>query len=67
MTGFWLISYVVLWLVVLGLGLVILVMAREIEQMHARLEATQKLAAKSAVNGEHTVASKVKSELQPSV
>ena len=39
MTGFWLISYVVLWLLVLGEGLVILVLAREIESLHKRLEA----------------------------
>ena len=42
MTGFWLVSFIVLWVVVVGLALVILAIAREIEQLHARLEAMQR-------------------------
>lgn len=38
MTGFWLASFIVLWVVVVSLALVILAMAREIEDMHRRLE-----------------------------
>ena len=42
MTGIWLISYVVLWLLVLGGGAIILILAREIETLHARLEAMER-------------------------
>lgn len=38
MSGMWLISTVVLWLLVIGLGLVILALAREIEALHIRLD-----------------------------
>ncbi len=42
MTGIWLISYVVLWLLVLGGGAVILILAREVEALHTRLEAVER-------------------------
>lgn len=42
MTGLWLISYVVLWLLVLGGAVVVLLLAREIETLHARLEAVER-------------------------
>lgn len=42
MTGFWLVSFIVLWLVVLAGAVVILALAREIESLHARLEAVEK-------------------------
>lgn len=38
MTGFWLVSFIVLWVVVIGLALVVLAMAREIESLHTRLD-----------------------------
>ncbi len=42
MSGFWLISYVILWLLVMSTGMVILALAREIEALHARLDALHK-------------------------
>jgi hypothetical protein len=42
MTGIWLVSYIVLWLLVLGGGAVILILAREIEALHARLESIER-------------------------
>lgn len=39
MTGAWLVSYLVLWLLAVGQGLMILALAREIQDMRARLEA----------------------------
>ncbi|MFZ5882622.1 MAG: hypothetical protein ACOYYI_02455 [Chloroflexota bacterium] len=38
MNGFWLVSYIVLWLVAIGEGLVILTLAHEIEELHERLD-----------------------------
>lgn len=38
MSGFWLIGFIVLWIVVVGLALVILAMAKEIENLHVRLD-----------------------------
>ena len=42
MSGFWLVSYVVLWLVVIGGGLAFLAMAREMEALHKKLDTLQK-------------------------
>ncbi len=42
MSGFWLVSYLVLWVLVIGAALVILALAREIEALHKHLEALQK-------------------------
>ncbi len=42
MTGFWLVSYIVLWVVVIGEGLVILMFARELDALHTRLEAVER-------------------------
>jgi len=42
MTGFWLVSYIVLWVVVIGEGLVILMLSREIESVQTRLEAVER-------------------------
>ena len=42
MSGFWLVSYVVLWLVVISGGLAFLAMAREMETLHKKLDALQK-------------------------
>jgi predicted Holliday junction resolvase-like endonuclease len=42
MSGIWLVSYVVLWLIVIGLVLVILALSREIEALHARLDSVHK-------------------------
>lgn len=41
MTGFWLISYIVLWLIVIASGLTIMVLAREMEALHKNLDALQ--------------------------
>ena len=38
MTGFWLLSYIVLWLIAIGEGLVILALAREVEELHKHLD-----------------------------
>lgn len=38
MTGFWLISFLVLWIVVIGLAMVILALAREVEVLHKRVD-----------------------------
>ena len=38
MSTWWLVSYVVLWLLVMGMGLVILALSREIEALHTRLD-----------------------------
>lgn len=42
MSGFWLISFVVLWILVVSLALVILALAREIESLHTRLDSLTK-------------------------
>ncbi|GAB4578430.1 MAG: hypothetical protein Fur0022_11650 [Anaerolineales bacterium] len=42
MSGFWLISYVVLWLLVIGGALAFFAMAREIETLHKKLDTLQK-------------------------
>ncbi|GAB4463507.1 MAG: hypothetical protein Kow0070_24100 [Anaerolineales bacterium] len=41
MSGFWLVSYIVLWLMVIGEGLVILALAREIEELHKRQDVSR--------------------------
>jgi hypothetical protein len=38
MTGFWLISFLVLWIVVLGLATIILALAREVEVLYKRVD-----------------------------
>jgi hypothetical protein len=38
MSGMWMIGYVVLWLLVMGLGMAVLALAREVEMLHTRLE-----------------------------
>lgn len=38
MTGFWLISYIILWLIVIVSGLIIIAMAREIEVLHKYID-----------------------------
>jgi hypothetical protein len=59
MTGIWLISYVALWLLVLGGGAVILILAREIEMLHTRLEAVERQRRRAGeVLGEGTPATK---------
>ena len=40
MTGFWLVSFVVLWLLMLGEGVAILVLARELESLRSSLGAS---------------------------
>lgn len=42
MSGMWLISYVVLWLLVLCGAVVVLLLARELEELRARLEAVER-------------------------
>lgn len=53
MSGFWLVSYVILWLLLIGAVLVILAMAREVEALHSRLDRLQKYLGSSyhGVNG----------------
>lgn len=43
MSGFWLISYIILWLVVIGGGLAFLTVARETESLHKRIDSLEKL------------------------
>lgn len=38
MSGLWLISYILLWLIVVVSGMVILVLAREIEDLHKHVD-----------------------------
>lgn len=38
MTGFWLVSYIVLWLIVIVGGLIIIALAREIEVLHRHVD-----------------------------
>jgi hypothetical protein len=38
MTGFWLVSYIVLWLLVIVGGLIIIALAREVETLHNHVE-----------------------------
>lgn len=38
MTGFWLVSYLVLWLIVIVSGLTIIALAREIEVLHKHVD-----------------------------
>jgi len=42
MSGFWLVSYLVLWLVIIGGGLAFLAMAWEIETLHKKLDTLEK-------------------------
>lgn len=39
MTGFWLVSYIVLWLIVIVGSLIIIALAREIEELHKHVNA----------------------------
>jgi uncharacterized protein YoxC len=54
MTGLWLISYIVLWILTLILAIVVIALAREVEALHHQLDNTQKLVRKlvTSVNGE---------------
>jgi hypothetical protein len=38
MNMFWIVSYIVLWLLVIVLGLVILALSKEVETLHRKLE-----------------------------
>lgn len=38
MSGFWLVTYIVLWLVVIMSGLTIVALAREIETLHRKVD-----------------------------
>lgn len=38
MTGFWLVSYIVLWLIIIVSGLTIIALAREIETLHKKID-----------------------------
>lgn len=38
MTGFWLVSYIVLWLIVIVGGLILIALAREIEALHKQMD-----------------------------
>ena len=42
MSGFWLISYIILWLLVIGGALGFFAMAREIETLHKKLDTLEK-------------------------
>lgn len=42
MSTLWLISYVILWLLVISAGFVILALVREVEALHMRLDSLQK-------------------------
>jgi hypothetical protein len=47
MTGLWLVSYVVLWSLLIAAGLVILALAREVEALHTRLDSLMKYASQA--------------------
>lgn len=38
MTGFWLVSYIMLWLLVIVGGLILIALAREVETLHKHIE-----------------------------
>lgn len=38
MSGIWLVSYIVLWLIVIVSGFIIIALAREIEVLHKRMD-----------------------------
>ena len=38
MTGFWLVSYIMLWLLVIVGGLILIALAREVETLHKQIE-----------------------------
>lgn len=42
MNGFWLISYIVLWVIVIVGGLIILALSREIEHLHEHFDSLLK-------------------------
>lgn len=41
MTGLWLVSYLIMWLLVVIGGLLVLALAREVEALHKRLESLE--------------------------
>lgn len=49
MTGFWLVSYIVLWLIVIVSGLTIIVLAREIEVLHKHMDSLRPYLSKNHV------------------
>jgi hypothetical protein len=42
MTGFWLVSYIVLWLIVIVGGFTIIALAREIEVLHKHIDSLRR-------------------------
>ena len=38
MSGLWLVSYIILWLIVIVIGLIVVALAREIEVLHKQLD-----------------------------
>lgn len=52
MSDFWMVSYIVLWLLAIGMGLVVLALAREIESLHTRLDWLQKYLGRSDFGGD---------------
>jgi predicted Holliday junction resolvase-like endonuclease len=50
MTGFWLASYIVLWLIVVAGSLIIMALAREIEELHKRIDSLQPYLTKKTKN-----------------
>lgn len=52
MSGWWLLSYVVLWILMIAAGLAILALAREVETLHKRLDSLHKILSSSSVDAE---------------
>lgn len=52
MTGFWLVSYIILWLLVVVGGLIIIALAREIEVLHKHMDSLSPYLSKLHLDGE---------------
>lgn len=50
MTGFWLVSYIVLWLLVIVGGLTLIALAREVEVLHKQVDSLRHYLAKTNEN-----------------
>jgi len=62
MNGFWLVSTLVLWGLLIVGGLVLLALAREVEALHARLDLLQKYVARADFGSDDSVQSRVTGE-----
>ena len=50
MTGFWLVSYIILWLLVIVGGLILIALAREVEVLHKHVDSLRHYLTKTDEN-----------------